>query len=147
MAVDRRLIACFFQYFFLVAGNVLSYLSYIYCRVPPTRGLQDTVAWGHEWGARWLKPPTWWVTKMPNRVYHSWTFGYAGPGLPQIQPFATTSCELTLHIRFKKKTQLHNINFNDILNVLYNSKANGGRQKYVYHLSSLSDYIKPYMRA
>ena len=25
MTIDRRLIACFFQYFFLVAGNALSY--------------------------------------------------------------------------------------------------------------------------
>ncbi len=37
----------------------------IYCHVPPTIGLQDTVAWGHGWRAnkhagtaRWLKPPT-----------------------------------------------------------------------------------------
>ena len=42
-----------------------------YCRMPPTIGLQDMVAWGHEWRAHWraetalwLKPSTWWVTKF-----------------------------------------------------------------------------------
>ncbi len=44
----------------------------IYCRVPPPIGLQVMVAWVHEWRAykhaelaRWLKPPTWWVTNSP----------------------------------------------------------------------------------
>ena len=40
-----------------------------FCRVPPSQGLQVTVAWGHGWRtpkragtAHWLKPPTYWAT-------------------------------------------------------------------------------------
>ena len=41
----------------------------LYCHVPPPQGLQVTVARGHGWRApkrvetaRWLKPPTYWVS-------------------------------------------------------------------------------------
>ena len=49
------------------------FLTEIYCHMPPTRGLQVTVARGHRWKApkhariaHWLKPPTYWVALEAN---------------------------------------------------------------------------------
>ncbi len=71
---------CFFPSLFIVYHVCYQLRRMKYCRVPPTQGLQVTVAWGHRSKApkrtgivRWLKPPTYWVAKnTPNRIFFSW---------------------------------------------------------------------------
>ncbi len=82
---------------FIMSGICLELGFSIYCRVPPTRGLQVMMAWGHKWRAnkcartaRWLMLPTCWLFSYKENTQQdlfnlNWIF------LPYIVPTELTA--------------------------------------------------------